>query len=112
MRQTLSLLGMLWFASFATAAPAELADPGGLADAAEARNYAVQLYDLATTISQTYVRPVARVQLLAAAVEGLYEEARCAPPAGLRAELAKQIQDAAEPADPPPPGVVDRKSVV
>src|SRR5262249_15361852 len=62
---------------------------------AEALTYAQQILSVSTQVSASYIRPVARNELLLAAVRGLYEAARIPAPSGLEADLKKLTSDEA-----------------
>lgn len=58
---------------------------------AEARQFAQQLSYLIGQIHTQYVRPVGREELLEAALLGVYQAARLAPPADLRAQVRQAV---------------------
>jgi C-terminal processing protease CtpA/Prc len=59
---------------------------------AEAENYALQMTDAVNKIESDYVRSVSRVDLVEAALIGLYDAAREPVPPGLRADVAQGVQ--------------------
>ncbi len=102
MRGILILVAGLFGAGLVGAAPRSLPappppPPTEVALLAEAQSFAQQLLLLTGQITDQYVRPVERPDLLYAALSGVYEAARIPVPRDLRARLLK-----AEAADKPP----------
>lgn len=58
---------------------------------ANARKYAQQLHFLIEQVSNQYIRPVTREDLLEAALTGLYQAARRSPPHDLRAQIRQAV---------------------
>src|SRR5207302_8030364 len=66
-------------------APGNKSDPS--TSNTEAQAYAQYVIDLADQVTHTYVRPVSQVDLLAAALAGLYEALQAPVPDNLKADL-------------------------
>ncbi len=94
MRQGRWLIVVAALASAAHAAPPP-ATPRPAKDRkelrAESRKYAQQLGHLTEQISQSYVRPVPREDLLEAALVALYQAARRSPPRDLKAQVRQAV---------------------
>jgi C-terminal peptidase prc len=81
-------IGLIMLAGAALAAPVGHDEPAGApGDRAAAGFYSSQMLSITQEISDKYVRPVSRVDLLEAALKGLYEGARQPLPPGLRRDL-------------------------
>ena len=94
-----ALLGAAALSAAPVPAPAPPSGPpGGKAVKAEAVAFAQQLLGVAAQVSDAYVRPVSRENLLYAALAGLYQGARLPVPADLRPRLKKAL---AVPSPPP-----------
>jgi C-terminal peptidase prc len=98
MRRGIACLGLLLVTGLLVAAgrmsdPSPAGTPPTAQAQADADNYAQQLFYLTTDVMAHYVRPVSRVELLDAALRGLYEAARVPVPAGLPADLRKAASD-------------------
>jgi C-terminal processing protease CtpA/Prc len=94
MRQGSWLIVVAILASPAPAAPPPSAPPAAKdrkESRAESRKFAQQLAYLTEQITQHYVRPVSREDLLEAALAGLYQAARKPPPRDLKAQVRQAV---------------------
>jgi carboxyl-terminal processing protease len=126
MRALLALSATLLLGAAASAAPAPSpapagppARPAGTGDDAE--TFAHNLLAAVHTVSEIYVRPVSRTDLLQTALTGLYEAARLPVPRDLRRRIEQAEKEAvaqvaaevnANPPAPLVPGLAPRRTLV
>jgi C-terminal processing protease CtpA/Prc len=109
MRAGLLLLLVLPVAVLAGPTPAPPLPPRPGRQLSEERVFARQLVNMVAQVSEHYIRPISRAELLYAALTGLYERARMPVAHGLRGRLKKaddedhQLQPTAPPGWPAPP---------
>jgi carboxyl-terminal processing protease len=95
MRRTLLALVSLLCPAAVLAVPVPTGQPAAASPVSQARlqqagrDYALNLSQVIETIERVYVRPVNRVDLIEAALAGLYEAAGVPAPAGLKAAVGR-----------------------
>lgn len=87
---------VLWTALLSAAPPPDAANSAHSPDSPIhdiAREYSFQLFQVVAQVEQNYVRPVARAELVAVALAGLYEAARQPAPSNLKADIQRAAGD-------------------